>query len=95
MQYVYLAVACAGAAVAVLFFFSKLPEVKEESVRKGSVVQESTLELGVDQYGNIIGDAPLYKQYNMIFGVIAQFWYVYAGRKPSPYLKYPEMHLWI
>ena len=73
VQYVYLAVSCAGAAVAVLFFFAKLPEVKEEAVRKGSVVQESTLELGVDQYGHIIGDAPLYKQYNMICGFIAQF----------------------
>ena len=43
VQYVYLAVACAGASVGVLFFFSKLPEVKEEAVRKGSVVQDSTL----------------------------------------------------
>jgi len=78
VQYVYLAVACAGAAVAVLFFFAKLPEVQEQAVRSGSVVAESTLELGVDQYGNIIGDAPLYKQYNMIFGFIAQFCYVGA-----------------
>lgn len=30
VQYVYLAVACAGAAVAVLFFFAKLPEVSQE-----------------------------------------------------------------
>jgi len=78
VQYVYLAVACAGAAVAVLFFFAKLPEVAEEAVRSGSVVQESTLELGVDQYGQIIGEGPLYKQYNMIFGFIAQFCYVGA-----------------
>ena len=49
VQYVYLAVACAGAAVGVLFFFAKLPEVKEEAVRRGSVVTEGTLELGVDQ----------------------------------------------
>ena len=35
-------------------------------------------ELGVDQYGNIIGDGPLYKQYNMICGFIAQFCYVGA-----------------
>jgi len=41
-------------------------------------VQESTLELGVDQYGQIIGEGPLYKQYNMIFGFIAQFCYVGA-----------------
>jgi MFS transporter, FHS family, L-fucose permease len=56
-----------------VFFFAKLPEVAEENVRKGSVVQDSTLELGVDQYGNIIGDGPLYKQYNMICGFVAQF----------------------
>lgn len=78
VQFVYLAVACAGAAVAVMFFFAKLPEVEEEAVRSGSIVQESTLELGVDQYGRVIGDAPLYKQYNMIFGFIAQFCYVGA-----------------
>ena len=49
VQYVYLAVACAGASVGVLFFFARLPEVKEEAVRRGSVVTEGTLELGVDQ----------------------------------------------
>ena len=76
VQYVYLAVACAGVAVGVLFFFSKLPEVEEQAVRRGSIITEETLEVGVDQYGNIIGDAPLYKQYNMIFGAIAQFCYV-------------------
>jgi FHS family L-fucose permease-like MFS transporter len=76
VQYVYLAVACAGVAVGVLFFFSKLPEVEESAVRRGSIITEETLEVGVDQYGNIIGDAPLYKQYNMIFGAIAQFCYV-------------------
>lgn len=78
VQFVYLAVACAGAAVAVMFFFAKLPEVQEEAVRSGSVVQESTLELGVDQYGKIIGEGPIYKQYNMIFGFVAQFCYVGA-----------------
>ncbi|KAK3074145.1 hypothetical protein LTR53_003675 [Teratosphaeriaceae sp. CCFEE 6253] len=80
VQYVYLAVACAGASVAVLFYFAKLPEVEEQpaAARRGSVVQESTVELGVDQEGRIIGDGPLYKQYNMIFGVIAQFCYVGA-----------------
>lgn len=80
VQYVYLAVACAGAAVAVLFFFSKLPEVQEESkvetARRGSVAQDATLELGVDDNGNVIGDGPIYKQYNMIFGFCAQFCYV-------------------
>ena len=76
VQYVYLAVACAGAAVRVLFFFAKLPEVEEQAVRRGSIITEETLEVGVDQYGNVIGDGPLWKQYNMICGFIAQFWYV-------------------
>ena len=62
VQYVYLAVACAGAAVAVVFFFAKLPEVEEQAVRRGSIITEETLEVGVDQYGNVIGDGPLYKQ---------------------------------
>jgi len=78
VQYVYLAVACAGVAVAVLFFFAKMPEIAEETTRRGSVVEESTLELGVGPDGKIIGDGPLYKQYNMIFGFIAQFCYVGA-----------------
>nr|POE49114.1 glucose/galactose transporter [Quercus suber] len=78
VQYVYLAVACAGAAVAVLFFFAKLPEVEEQVSRSNSIVQDSTLEMGVDQNGHIIGEGPLYKQYNMIFGFIAQFCYVGA-----------------
>lgn len=72
VQYVYLAVACAGAAVGALFLFSKLPEVEETSARRNSIVQDSTLEACVDQYGNVIGDKPIYKQFNMIFGFIAQ-----------------------
>lgn len=78
VQYVYLAVACAGAAVAVLFFFAKLPEVKEATGRRGSIAEDGTLELGVGHDGRIIGDGPIYKQYNMIFGFIAQFCYVGA-----------------
>ncbi|KAK3714054.1 hypothetical protein LTR37_008083 [Vermiconidia calcicola] len=76
VQYVYLAVACAGVAVGVMFFFAKLPEIQEAAVRRGSVVTETTLELGVDQYGKVIGDGPIYKQWNMIFGFCAQFCYV-------------------
>jgi len=78
VQYVYLAVACAGAAVAVLFIFSKLPEVAESAVRSASIVADDSEALAVDQYGNIIKDKPLYKEYNMIFGFIAQFCYVGA-----------------
>jgi len=80
VQYVYLAVACLGVAVAVLFIFTRLPEVAENSgvQRRGSVVDESTVEMAVDANGQIIGAGPIYKQYNMIFGFIAQFCYVGA-----------------
>ncbi|KAM0699286.1 hypothetical protein Q7P36_001333 [Cladosporium allicinum] len=80
VQYVYLAVACLGVAVAVLFLTTKLPEVAESSgvQRRGSVVDESTVEMAVDANGQVIGAGPIYKQYNMIFGFIAQFCYVGA-----------------
>ena len=45
VQYVYLAVACAGVAVGVVFFFAKLPEIEETAVRRGSIVTEETLEV--------------------------------------------------
>jgi FHS family L-fucose permease-like MFS transporter len=75
---VYLAVSCAGLAVATLFFFSKLPEVNASAVRSASIVAENHEELGVDQYGFLINDKPLRKEYNMIFGFLAQFCYVGA-----------------
>ncbi|KAK4988804.1 hypothetical protein LTR50_003649 [Elasticomyces elasticus] len=75
VQYVYLAVSCAGVAVAILFALSKLPEVQEDAVRSGSIVDTN---IAVDQYGRVIGNEPLYKQYNMIFGFAAQFCYVGA-----------------
>jgi FHS family L-fucose permease-like MFS transporter len=80
VQYVYLAVACAGVAVGVLFFFSKLPEVSESAGRSASIVAGDSEELGLplDQFGNIIAQKPLYKEYNMIFGFCAQFAYVGA-----------------
>jgi len=73
VQYVYLAVACAGGAVALVFFFAKLPEVSEETNRRNSVVAD---DLAIDRAGKIVGQGPLYKQYNMIFGFVAQFCYV-------------------
>jgi FHS family L-fucose permease-like MFS transporter len=80
VQYVYLAVALLGVAVGIMFFFAKLPEVAEASgvQRRGSVADDSTLELATDANGNIIGAGPIWKQYNMIFGFIAQFCYVGA-----------------
>jgi FHS family L-fucose permease-like MFS transporter len=74
VQFVYLAVSCAGAAVAVLFFFAKLPEVSEEMHSGQSTADNPAL----DQFGNEVGAGPLYKQYNMIFAFVAQFSYVGA-----------------
>ncbi|KAK6077232.1 L-fucose permease [Seiridium cupressi] len=51
VQFVYVAVACAGAAVAVLFFFAKLPEVPEEMLR-GQTTAENP---AVDRFGDEIG----------------------------------------
>ncbi|KXT04664.1 hypothetical protein AC578_2123 [Pseudocercospora eumusae] len=78
VQYVYLAVACAGAAVGVLFFFSRLPEVQEAAVRSASIVAGNSEDLAVDHYGHVITDKPLYKEWNMIGGFVAQFSYVGA-----------------
>lgn len=72
VQYVYLAVSCAGVAIAILFTFSKLPEVSE------SATDDSALSAPIDEFGNVIDIGPLYKQYNMIFAFIAQFCYVGA-----------------
>ncbi|CAJ2512557.1 Uu.00g055720.m01.CDS01 [Anthostomella pinea] len=74
VQFVYLAVACAGVAVGVLFFFAKLPEISEEMLSG----QSSSGAPALDHNGNEIGAGPLYKQYNMIFAFIAQFCYVGA-----------------
>ncbi|WZH46731.1 major facilitator superfamily domain-containing protein [Fusarium acuminatum] len=63
VQYVYLAVSCAGALVGVLFFFAKLPEVSE------AVIED---EAGHASQGSI------WKQYNMWFAFFAQFCYVGA-----------------
>ncbi|GKU06121.1 mfs fhs l-fucose permease [Fusarium langsethiae] len=63
VQFVYLAVACAGAAVGVLFFFAKLPEISE------AVIED---EAGHSSEGSI------WKQYNMWAAFVAQFCYVGA-----------------
>jgi MFS transporter, FHS family, L-fucose permease len=74
VQFVYLAVACAGVAIAVLFLVTKLPEVSEEMLNSSTTAGN----FATDELGNKIGQGPLYKQYNMIFGFIAQFCYVGA-----------------
>ncbi|KAK4158938.1 putative mfs general substrate transporter protein [Cladorrhinum sp. PSN259] len=75
VQYVYLAVACAGAAVAVLFLVVKMPEVSDEDLEDTATAADS---LATDEFSRGAGAGPLYKQYNMIFAFIAQFCYVGA-----------------
>ncbi|KAF4624045.1 hypothetical protein G7Y89_g14129 [Cudoniella acicularis] len=74
VQFVYLAVSCAAATIAILFLVTKLPEVSEEMLNSSTPTED----LPIDEYGNEIGQGPLYKQYNMIFGFLAQFCYVGA-----------------
>jgi FHS family L-fucose permease-like MFS transporter len=62
VQFVYLAVACAGAAVGVLFFFTRLPEVSE------AVMED-------DAHGHA-AQGSFWKQYNMWFAFGAQLCYV-------------------
>jgi len=64
VQWVYLAVACFGTILIILFRLAKLPEVNESKL-------DDTL---VDQ----TAVAPLHKQYHTLFGFWAQFSYVGA-----------------
>ncbi|CAM6116509.1 unnamed protein product [Calypogeia fissa] len=73
VQFVYLAVACAGFGVALLFIVTKLPEVSKEMLESST-----TDKLEVDDSGKEVGQGPIWKQYNMIFAFIAQFCYVGA-----------------
>lgn len=66
VQYVYLAVACLGAGVAVLFFFATLPEITEADM---AVTQEAN---------GIVDDRPLYKRMHTVLGFVSQFMYVGA-----------------
>lgn len=69
VQYVYLAVACAGTLVNILFITTRMPEVSEEAMEA----------LAKSQEGDVTdSDKPFYKQYNLIFAFIAQFAYVGA-----------------
>ncbi|CAF3628503.1 unnamed protein product [Adineta steineri] len=63
VKYVYIAVACSAVLVAILFIFSKLPEVITDDE---------------DSAGTNNDDKPIWKQYNMIFAFIAEFCYVGA-----------------
>jgi MFS transporter, FHS family, L-fucose permease len=74
VQYVYLAVACLGLAVAVLFILTKLPEVSEATLAENAAIEV----FAVDDLGNPIGQGSIWKQYNMFFAFGAQFAYVGA-----------------
>lgn len=67
VQWVYLAVAAMGVAVAVAFFFTKLPEVSE-----------AELEELIGHDGAAVPQKPLWKETRCITGAIAQFMYVGA-----------------
>jgi MFS transporter, FHS family, L-fucose permease len=68
VQFVYLAVSCAGAAVAIVFFFAKLPEVSEETIEGNNRHHEA----------DAVAQGPIWKQYNMIAAFFAQLCYVGA-----------------
>ena len=70
----YLAVACLGVAVMVLYLFTKLPEVSEATLAENANIEISA----VDEEGRLIGQGSIWKQYNMFFAFGAQFAYVGA-----------------
>jgi len=77
VQYVYLAIAIAAAVVIILFFFAKMPEVSLYNSDPSGITD---ITLGKPK--------PLYKQYNMIFGFVAQFCYVGAQVKEKILITY-------
>ncbi|RBQ91093.1 hypothetical protein VDGD_08181 [Verticillium dahliae] len=73
VQFVYLAVACAGVAVAVMFFFAKLPEISEATIEESSD-------------GQVKGS--IWKQYNMWAAFFAQLCYVGAQVTTTFFINY-------
>ncbi|CAF1141213.1 unnamed protein product [Rotaria sp. Silwood1] len=67
VKYVYITVACSAALLAIVFFFSKLPEIVTDDEDSTDVTDQANSQI-----------KPLWKQYNMIFGFLAQFCYVGA-----------------
>ncbi|KAG8937237.1 hypothetical protein FRC02_000006 [Tulasnella sp. 418] len=72
VQWVYLAVACLGVSVALLVAFVQLPEMSEAELSEQAATT-ATSSGHADR-----STQPLYKQYRLIFGFIAQFCYVGA-----------------
>jgi FHS family L-fucose permease-like MFS transporter len=67
VQYVYLAVACAAVVTGILFFFAKMPETSPDEPDSAD--------------GSMEKAKPIWKEYNMLFGFVAQFCYVGAQVK--------------
>ncbi|TDZ38800.1 Glucose/galactose transporter [Colletotrichum spinosum] len=72
VQFVYLAVSCAGVAVAVLFFFTRLPEISEQTIEDAGPSADAV------PGRRPVGEGPIYKQLNLVFAAVAQFCYVGA-----------------
>jgi FHS family L-fucose permease-like MFS transporter len=70
VQWVYLAVSGMGVAIALAFFFTKLPEVSEEELQ--ATAEALAAVNGADAKAN----EPFRKQYRAITGFVAQFLYV-------------------
>ncbi|GAA5885887.1 hypothetical protein JCM6882_004191 [Rhodosporidiobolus microsporus] len=66
VQFVYLGVACLGAAVFVLFVFAKLPEIDESAIEEA---QENA---------GFVDERPLWKRKHTVFGFLCQWCYVGA-----------------
>ncbi|KAL8293790.1 hypothetical protein RQP46_000491 [Phenoliferia psychrophenolica] len=61
VQYVYIAVACLGVAIGILFAFSYLPEITEEDMAD---MQEAD---------GVVDDRPIWKHKHLMFGLVCQF----------------------
>ncbi|TDZ20005.1 Glucose/galactose transporter [Colletotrichum orbiculare MAFF 240422] len=72
VKFVYLAVSCAGVAVAVLFFFTRLPEISEQTIEDAGPSADAV------PGHRAVGEGPIYKQLNLVFAAVAQFCYVGA-----------------
>ncbi|SCZ88483.1 BZ3500_MvSof-1268-A1-R1_Chr2-1g04440 [Microbotryum saponariae] len=66
VQWVYLAVACMGASVMVLFSFATLPEISENDMSEQQAA------------AGYVDDRPLYKRRHTVFGFLTQWMYVGA-----------------
>lgn len=66
VQYVYLAVACFGAALFVLFFFAKLPNITDADMEDQATSS------------GIVDERPVWQRKHTMFGFLTQLFYVGA-----------------